>query len=143
MAYDQRLRRVVLFGGNGGPRSDTWTWDGVHWEQVNTPETPGRFNSIAAFDPVLQRIVRTTGWNGSERVRETVLFDGVRWLLGAPGGPSARNHSAMASDTRRNRLVLHGGHDGTLVFGDTWEWSAGTWTERASTQPERRQDNGH
>lgn len=143
MAYDERLRRVVLFGGSGGPRSDTWTWNGVRWEVLNTPDTPGRFNSIAAFDPGLQQVVRTTGWNGSARVREMWTFDGARWQLAAPGGPGARNHSAAAFDRRRNLLVLHGGHDGTLVFGDTWEWASGTWRERVRAQPRPRVENGH
>jgi hypothetical protein len=143
MAYDERLRRVVLFGGNGGPRADTWTWDGREWERVTTPETPGRFNAVAQYDSVRQRIVRTTGWNGAERVRETWLFDRTRWLLAASDGPSARNHAAMAFDRERSRMVLFGGHDGAFVFGDTWEWDGTRWTVRLSPQPIRRVDNGH
>jgi hypothetical protein len=143
MAYDERSRRVVLFGGNGGPRSDTWTWDGVRWSQLGTPATPGRFNSISAYDSVRQHVLRTTGWNGSERVRETWRFVEARWRLAAVGGPGARNHSAMAFDRRRGRMVLHGGHDGELVFGDTWEWDGRTWNERLSAPPQRRLENGH
>ena len=143
MAYDEALGRVVLFGGNGGPRSDTWTWDGTRWEQVNTPVTPGRFNSLAQYDSIRRRLVRTTGWNGRERVRETWLFDTSRWLLATSDGPAARNHSAVAFDRRRGRLVLHGGHDGPFVFGDTWEWDGRNWHERLRGTPQRRLDNGH
>jgi hypothetical protein len=143
MAYDDRLRRVVLFGGNGGPRSDTWTWDGSRWEPVSTPDVPGRFNSLAQYDEARQRVVRTTGWNGTARVQETWLFDGARWSLVASDGPTARNHSAVAFDRRRRRLVLHGGHDGSFVFGDTWEWDGSQWTERLRVERRRRVDNGH
>ena len=143
MTYDESLRRIVLFGGSEGPRSDTWIWDGRRWDNVSTPATQGRFNSLAQYDPVRRQIVRTTGWNGAERVRETWLFDGARWSLGSSEGPSARNHSAMAFDRRRGRLVLHGGHDGTLVFGDTWEWDGRKWGDRLRAPPQRRIENGH
>ena len=143
MSYDEQLRRVVLFGGNGGPRSDTWTWDGIRWDRVDTPVTPGRFNSVAVYDSLRQRVLRTTGWSGRGRVRETWLFDASRWLLVSSDGPSARNHSAIAFDRRRGRLVLHGGHDGVFVFGDTWEWDGAQWRERVQAKPQRRIDNGH
>jgi hypothetical protein len=136
MTYDEELRRVVLFGGNGGPRADTWMWDGNRWQQLTTPSTPGRFNSVAQYDARQKQVVRTTGWSGAERVRETWLFDGTRWRLASSRGPSARNHSAVAFDRRRNRLVLYGGHDGTLVFGDTWEWDGSAWTERFTARPQ-------
>jgi hypothetical protein len=143
LAYDEQLRRVVLFGGNGGPRADTWTWDGVKWEPLNTPAIEGRFNSLAAYDSTRQRLVRTTGWNGRERVRETWLFENLRWRLVSNGGPRARNHSAIAFDRRRGRLVLHGGHDGDNVYGDTWEWDGQVWHDRVSVPQQRRADNHH
>ncbi|MGH9348095.1 MAG: hypothetical protein ACRD26_12615 [Vicinamibacterales bacterium] len=143
LAYDEQLQRVVLFGGSGGPRADTWIWDGARWEPVKTPDTEGRFNSLAAYDSTRQHLVRTTGWNGRERVRETWLFDHVRWRVVSTEGPRARNHSAAAFDRRRGRLVLHGGHDGDNVFGDTWEWDGREWHERASVPPQRRIDNHH
>jgi hypothetical protein len=143
MAYDPRLKRVVLFGGNGGPRSDTWTWDGNRWDQVITPDTPGRFNSLAQYDAARNQLVRTTGWTGKERVAETWLFNGREWWLASRQGPRTRNHSALAFDARRGRLVLHGGHDGTFVFGDTWEWDGAKWRQRGWTTPQRRVENGH
>jgi hypothetical protein len=37
MAYDERRRRVVMYGGGtlGIPGSDTWEWDGEDWRLVN------------------------------------------------------------------------------------------------------------
>jgi hypothetical protein len=143
MAYDERLHRTVLFGGSGGPRSDTWTWDGIRWEVVRTPPIPARFNSLAQYDSVRRQLIRTTGWNGTARVKETWLFDGGSWLLRSTDGPGARNHSAIAFDRDRGRLVLHGGHDGIVVFGDTWEWDGRTWIERLSAPPQPRVENNH
>ena len=143
LAYDPTQRRVVLFGGSGGPRDDTWTWDGQQWRRVATPPTPGRYNSLAAYDSRRKRIIRTTGWDGSGRVRETWLFETPMWRLVSSAGPSPRNHSAIAFDERSGRLVLHGGHDGELVFGDTWEWDGRRWSLRQAVEPQRRVDNGH
>jgi len=46
--------------------------------------------------------------------------------------PSARFGHAMAYDAKRGMIVLFGGknYDQTAL-GDTWEWRAGTWTQRA------------
>jgi hypothetical protein len=143
MAWDPKSGDVVLFGGSGGPRADTWAWNGERWRQVSTPATPGRFNSIAAFDAARGRITRTTGWDGRERVRDTWLFDGLAWRLATTDGPTARNHSALVYDSVRQRLVLFGGHDGTRVFGDLWEWDGVRWHERFASPPQRRVDNGH
>jgi hypothetical protein len=143
MAYDERLRWVVLFGGSGGPKSDTWTWDGRAWTEVVTPPTDGRFNAVAAFDAVRQRIVRATGWTGSARVAETWLFTGAAWQRATSTGPSPRNHSAVAFDRRRGRLVLYGGHDGDFVFGDLWEWDGRRWADRLRVPHERRVGNRH
>jgi hypothetical protein len=144
MAYDERRRRVVLFGGNGGPRSDTWTWDGQRWVVVDMPPSRGRFNAIAQYDSARRLVVRTTGWNGRERVRETLfLGPAPQWQLAADEGPSARNHAAMAFDRSRGRMVLFGGHDGVLVFGDTWEWDGTAWLLARAAPPLRRVLNLH
>ena len=143
MAWDARSGDVVLFGGSGGPRDDTWAWSGGRWRQVSTHETPGRFNSLAAYDAARGRIVRTTGWNGRERVRETWMLAGRGWSLLTTEGPAARNHSAIAYDSARGRMVLFGGHDGTNVFGDVWEWDGAAWRERVAARAQRRVENGH
>jgi hypothetical protein len=39
--------------------------------------------------------------------------------------------------------VLFGGHDGTRVFGDTWEWTGERWVLVDSVSSRPRIDNGH
>ena len=119
MTYERACAASSSLVATGGLVQTRGLGTGVAGTTSVPPATQGRFNSLAQYDPVRRQIVRTTGWNGAERVRETWLFNGARWSLGSSEGPSARNHSAMAFDRRRGRLVLHGGHDGTLVFGDT------------------------
>ena len=99
-----------------------------------------RSNESTSNAVVLRKAVES---HGTARVKETWLFDGRSWLLRSTDGPGARNHSAIAFDRDRGRLVLHGGHDGTVVFGDTWEWDGRTWIERLSAPPQRRVENNH
>jgi hypothetical protein len=143
MAYDDGARRVVLFGGSGGPRSDTWAWNGRRWQAIVTNQVPGAFNSLIRYDAGHRQLVRTTGWNGRERVADTWILDGTEWRLATSEGPVARNHSALAFDAARRALVLFGGHDGERVFGDVWEWDGTRWQERLAITPEVRLNNGH
>jgi len=49
----------------------------------------------------------------------------------------------MVYDNRGNRIILFGGKDASdLALGDTWEWSAGAWTQLfPSTAPSPRYDH--
>lgn len=142
MAYDVDRRRVVLFGGSGGPNADTWEWDGSSWDRVTAP-TPARFNPAMAYDTVSRMILRFGGWNGQAREADTWFYDGQRWKPVDGVGPEPRNHASLAYDEKREVFVLFGGHDGELVFGDTWEWHTGSWSRIAGEKPRRRIDNGH
>lgn len=61
----------------------------------------------------------------------------------ALAGLAAGNHATLVYDVRRDRAVLFGGHDGTHVFGETWEWDGARWHAVRTKTPERRVDNGH
>jgi hypothetical protein len=142
MTYDERRRRIVLFGGPG-PSNETWEWDGHRWTHLRTGNVPGRFNPVITYDIQRGAVVRFGGWTGKERVGDTWALGYSGWSLLDIAGPPARNHAAIAYDRRRRRAVLFGGHDGENVFGDTWEWDGATWTRAAFTAPEKRVDNGH
>ena len=59
---------------------------------------------------------------------ETWLWNGSSWTQASPAAsPPARMTHAIAYDSRRERVVLFGGSDGTRTFGDTWEWDGTTW----------------
>jgi hypothetical protein len=50
---------------------------------------------------------------------------------------------SLAYDSQRGVIVLFGGDAGTFPrLGDTWEWDGATWTQRATTGPEKRSDAG-
>lgn len=58
------------------------------------------------------------------------------WNLvhGGSGAPGGREQHAMASDTRRSRVVMFGGGSGNGHLGDTWEWNGTAWSQRATGQ---------
>lgn len=63
---------------------------------------------------------------------DTWLWDGVEWTEADLYGPSpsARYGAAIAYDSVRDVVVLHGGTAGGGVRNDeTWEWDGGTWTQ--------------
>jgi len=58
-----------------------------------------------------------------------------------PERPPARSGFGLAFDSRRSRLVLFGGSDTAFQrLGDTWEWSAGSWTRVEVAGPPARSD---
>jgi hypothetical protein len=141
-AFDEHRKRLVLFGGGGGPNAETWEWDGGAWARVEAP-TAGRYNTAMVYDRGSKQLFRFGGWNGKARVGDSWRYDGTRWEEIAGTGPEPRNHAPMAYDERRDAIVLFGGHDGERVFGDTWERRAGTWSRVLSKAPRPRIDNGH
>jgi hypothetical protein len=64
-------------------------------------------------------------------------WDGASWQVLDDTGPPIRNLAAVAYDTRRHALVIHGGgYDGNRIYGDTWEWSmAGGWRQLMGPGP--------
>jgi hypothetical protein len=65
MAYDHDLKRIVLFGGNTGivGFSDTWTWDGATWSQVNSATVPDRYSFGMGYDPLAHGLVMFGGFS--------------------------------------------------------------------------------
>lgn len=79
------------------------------------------------------------GMNQPPSSTPTVLWKwtGTRWEVIDSLGPPVRNLAGVAYDSKRNRLVLHGGtYDQNLSYDETWEWSqAGGWQKRAVPGP--------
>jgi len=61
-------------------------------------------------------------------------WDGEGWTSVEPEGeaPSARNFAAVAMDTDRGVLLLHGGLTPDGVSDETWAWDGGAWSLVAS-----------
>jgi hypothetical protein len=134
MAYDERLRRVVAFGGTVGGGSymgDIVAWDGRSWSS----RTPGTTEPLAgydvrtAYDPARRRMV----FYGSSSTASyaTWEWDGFAWAKITESGPGYRSSNALVFDSARARTLSFGGYDGGRVFSDTWAWNGAAWTNLA------------
>jgi len=149
LTYDPLLKHLVLFGGNpviakekdyNGPM---WSWDGNNWVQMSSA-IPLVFNACVAYNTKEHFFLRFGGWNGSERLNETLTYKDKEWeKLALEIAPPARNHSRMVYDPKNNAFILFGGHDGDNVFGDMWSFKHGKWTLLYAVGPRRRVENGH
>lgn len=149
MVYDSQQKRVVLFGGStvdkqyGNSTGETWAWDGKTWNKLDIEQPPGVFNAAMSYNTDKSEFVRFGGWNGSNRIDETWIFNQQWKKLKTENSPASRNHSRMVYDEKRNKAILFGGHDGENIFGDTWEFSNNQWNNITNITPLKRIKNGH
>ena len=123
MTYDAGLKRVVLFGGDGGS-SDTWEWDGELWTQVADTGPSARSGHGIAYDAERKRTVLFGGNSVLGIIyRDTWEWDGGEWTQVADTGPTARTNHSLSFDSARKEIILFGGKAGP-VLGDTWAWTA-------------------
>lgn len=114
----------------GAPASD--------WAQpaLSTGLLP-RSAMAVAYDEAHARLVLFGGYDDTNYLRDTWVFDGAAWTQVSHSGPSARAAASMAYDAVMQKLVLFGGFNGQYL-GDTWIFDAGTnqWTAATpSTSP--------
>lgn len=145
MAYDPIRQRSLLFGGVGPNTTylqDTWEWDGVAWTQVNAPVQPSsRRGPAMAYDLERAEVVLFGGGALGTQFGDTWVYDGTTWTQRTPvTSPPARWESTMVFDPLCGRTLLQGGATFSYqtIFGDSWDWDGGNWTQVAGTQPSAR-----
>jgi hypothetical protein len=160
MAFDSTRNVTVLFGGsqggNNGPThyfEDTWEFNGTAWANVSpTTGTAGtdwpaaRQGHKMVYDSGRSVVMLFGGMFDSQAVEYNDVWEwnGTTWTDVSPttgtagvNFPEVRRHHAMAYDSARGVVVMHGGtsNQASTIFDDTWEWNgaAGTWTEVTPT----------
>ena len=86
------------------------------------------------YHPQFKKVILVNGGPDDGKPADDPLelwaWDGSGWtLLSAdPQGPVWRNFQAVAYDSKRNKLVMHGGvQDRNSRMEETWEWDGQTW----------------
>lgn len=115
--------------------TDTWEWDGTHWNRrVTDNVTPAR-RALAAltYDSVRNVALLFGGVRCPARyLNDTWTWDGREWTRLPVDGPPAGKHVALAFDEQRGVAVLFIALDHT---SETWEWDGSAWSRRASGGP--------
>ncbi len=108
------------------------TLPGALYEQAAAPAAG---LSHMVFDANRSRLTVLAAPRQAEQ-EELWELDGQRWTLLSRAGPRARQLGAATYDSRRQRLVLHGGFGATDREdrrGDTWEWDGTRWHQMSDT----------
>jgi Galactose oxidase, central domain len=130
MAYDERRKATVLFGGNtdsGLFDNHVWEWDGSAWLDRAVPGPPGRRGHAMVYDSQRSVMVMFGGRNNSGMLSDTWEFDGQTWKQVAVGDPGPRAFHAMVYSANTRSTILFGGWDGESYLSDTWEWDGSFW----------------
>ncbi len=135
--HDQQRDRVIVFGGFRGPDyallNDVWELSlgsSPTWTQVlpsGTAPSP-REGFALVYDPTGDRLILFGGYDGSHFLADVwvlTLAGAPTWSRIEPAGspPAGRNHPLWAYDSRRSRMIIFGGFDGSNYLGDAWSLS--------------------
>jgi len=92
------------------------------------------------YDPIGRRCLLFGGYGGNPVHSDLWSWDGVNWTLLNAGQIPGRGDFAMAFDSGRNRLVVHGGYNLSSLMSDTCEWNpvTNTWSRIADGPIGRR-----
>jgi hypothetical protein len=102
--------------------------------QVSAATRPSHATHML-YDAALQRVVLLTASHASPG-EQLWAWSGHQWRLVGVNGPPVRELGAAASDTRRKRIIIHGGiglRSREDRHSDTWEWDGTVWRQIADT----------
>ena len=144
MSYDSADGYVVLFGGTDPASNaydqDTWVFSAGQWTQLLPSVSPApRAGEGLADDQADGYVVLFGGssnfqWSGAG-LGDTWCFSAGQWgQLSPQSAPVVRDNFSFAYDAASQSAVLFGGWSPSLgrQVGDTWQFSAGSWTQVSS-----------
>lgn len=142
LVTDAQRGKIILVGGSFNDagavarRTDTFVFEGDHWEALATNAWPGTFDSDAVYDPIHDLIV-VRGRAVSTRP-ETWQLDGTQWRQITPAQePTPLYDYATAFDATLGRMLTFGGAIEYIDGGfhtDTnslWDYDGRSWSVRA------------
>jgi hypothetical protein len=141
---DSSANGVVIFGGtaaSGSDLSDLWLFSNGGWTTLGQTGGSGpsaRHGASLGFDIGTESLLLFGGISASG----TAFGDS--WLFGTQGwaplngagqlseGPSARAWGSLSYDPLLSGDLFFGGSNGNALYGDTWLFAGGSWTNISS-----------
>jgi hypothetical protein len=134
--YDAPRQRAIVF--SAPPDNDVWELSlsgAPAWTHINAPggAPSPRFDPIAVFDPVRDRMVLHGGyWFGELNDTHALTLDDVPSWSALPPVELGLERTGLAGvyDTQGDRMVVFGGGNFYVDFNDVWalDWGATTTT---------------
>ena len=144
MVYDGDHKKIILFGGFSASdrKSDTWIYDIATstWTNVTPDKSPPRRSDMGiAYDAGAKKVVIFGGYNRDDTISDDTWvydFEANTWTQMNPANhPSARYGGAMVFDSYSKKILLFGGHKGSVYDNEIWayNYSNDDW-EKIETQ---------
>jgi hypothetical protein len=112
---------------------------------VNNPTLEAGQWTFIFYHEGLRQVVLVNGGPEQGKPTDDPLelwgWNGTQWSLisADENGPTWRNWPAIAYDSSRDVLVIHGGLQDQSNFDETWEWDGQVWTQFKNTGPGARE----
>jgi len=129
MIYDTLRQETVLFGGRIGDTflDDTWVWDGMSWTQLTpaTSPSPREYAAMAYNEDCMKAVL--FGGRADTPLGDTWTWNGTDWvdITGSYWGLPPTYGSAMAYDSQRGGILLHGGYVDVDIMTDAMWFAPG------------------
>ncbi len=146
-SFDRDRGQVLLLETFDGEAEPLWSFDDRGWQRVTSADGledgPGkRVRPAQVYDPIRKETLVFGGFSAAEDER-TWAWSGKRWLVRQQRVDRRAPAAALASaayDSRRDRIVLFGGFDGSGYSDTVWEFDGTGWIP--ITPPEPRPEPG-
>ena len=130
--FERHTGRWLRFGG-APVHDETWAFDGAAWSRLTDGGPSPRFNALAGYDPVGQRVLLQGGaTNSSTPLGDTWSWDGQSWRQVAAAGPGRYGGSLVVAPALGQTLLVGGSETQRLVADGGFELAV------FSGQPEAR-----
>jgi hypothetical protein len=141
MAYDEKLGKVILYGGQNasGNLADLWEWDGTTWHRLCPVCNPAaRFGHKMIYDTQRGRIIVYGGQDGKVGFPEAWTWDGQSWTYFqfSASSPGVYNAPLIYDLAGERTISFMGGG-----WGGTWIWQGDLWRKpNLTVQPPTRDE---
>jgi hypothetical protein len=139
-AFDTDRSKLVLICADAS--SGTFEWDGTAWKNFTGLKTLPPFHHFAsmAYDPTLKKSVLLGGFDGTNYLDQTWMWDGATWSQQKKNPAPARALASMWYDPTLKKTVIYGGvgrltsTDRVTRYSDMWTFDGNNgWTQLTPT----------
>lgn len=135
-SFDTDRQKLVIVCSD----SVVYEFDGAAWVKFDSLKTtpPARRFSSLVYDATLKKSVLFGGWDATNYLNDTWLWDGAKWTQEKNHLPTARSNASMWYDPTLKKTIVYGGIgrltslDTITRYADMWSFDGSGWTAMTS-----------